>query len=336
MNTQTGVISPLEKHVTVPVAISASRSFYWSVRRELWENRSIYIAPLAVAALYLVGFLISAIHPPAQMRAAMALNPVQHQELIQQPYTFAAFLLMGTTLFIAVFYCLDALYGERRDRSILFWKSLPVSDLTTVLAKLTIPVLILPLITFAITLVTQWIMLLLSSAFMLARGQSVATLWSHLPLFQMSLMLFFHLMAIHGLQYAPVYCWMLLVSAWARRAALLWAFLPPLAISVRRRLPLTPGISLTCWGTSLAEARKSQRARWRGSPDAARCGEIPHLPGFVDRPDIGRSITCRNRPLAPLSGTDLIGCCTQIGLALNSKSRRTHGTRTRSELLTSR
>ena len=236
MNTQTGVISPLEKHVTMPVAISASRSFYWSVRRELWENRSIYIAPLAVAALYLVGFLISAIHPPAQMRAAMALDPVQHQELIQQPYTFAAFLLMGTTLFIAVFYCLDALYGERRDRSILFWKSLPVSDLTTVLAKLTIPVLILPLITFAITLATQWVMLLLSSAFMLARGQSVATLWSHLPLFQMSLMLFFHLVAIHGLQFAPVYGWMLLVSAWARRAALLWAFLPPLAISVAEKI----------------------------------------------------------------------------------------------------
>ena len=79
-------------------------------------------------------------------------------------------------------------------------------------------------------------MLLLSSAFMLARGQSVATLWSHLPLFQMSLMLFFHLVAIHGLQFAPVYGWMLLVSAWARRAALLWAFLPPLAISVAEKI----------------------------------------------------------------------------------------------------
>jgi ABC-2 type transport system permease protein len=236
MNTQTGAISPVEANVAVPVVIPAGRSFYWSVRRELWENRAIYIAPLAVAALYLVGFLISAIHPPAQMRAAMSLDPVQHQELIQQPYTFAAFLLMGTTLIIAVFYCLDALYGERRDRSILFWKSLPVSDLTTVLAKATIPLLILPLITFAITLVTQWIMLLLSSAVMLARGQSVATLWSHLPLFQMSLMLLFHLVAIHGLQFAPVYCWMLLVSAWARRAALLWAFLPPLAIGVAEKI----------------------------------------------------------------------------------------------------
>ena len=63
---------------------------------------------------------------------------------------------MGTTFIVSVFYCLDALYGERRDRSILFWKSLPVSDLTTVLAKASIPFVVLPLLTFAITVVTQW------------------------------------------------------------------------------------------------------------------------------------------------------------------------------------
>jgi ABC-2 type transport system permease protein len=218
------------------VAIPASRRLYWSVRRELWENRSIYIAPLAVAALFLVAFLIGAIHPPVKMRDAMALDPMRHQDLVEQPYTFAAFLLMGTTLIVAMFYCLEALYSERRDRSILFWKSLPVSDLTTVLAKLSIPLVILPLATFAITIVTQWIMLLLSSALMLARGQSVAALWSHLPLFQMSLMLLFHIVAIHGLQFAPVYSWMLLVSSWARRAPFLWAVLPPLAIGVAEKV----------------------------------------------------------------------------------------------------
>jgi ABC-2 type transport system permease protein len=236
MNTQSEAMAPLEANVTVPAVIPASRRLYWSVRRELWENRAIYIAPLAVAALFLVAFLIGAIHPPVKMRDAMALDPVQHQDLIEQPYTFAAFLLMATTLIVAMFYCLEALYSERRDRSILFWKSLPVSDLTTVLAKLSIPLVILPLATFAITIVTQWIMLLLSSALMLARGQSVAALWSHLPLFQMSLMLLFHIVAIHGLQFAPVYSWMLLVSSWARRAPLLWAVLPPLAIGVAEKV----------------------------------------------------------------------------------------------------
>jgi ABC-2 type transport system permease protein len=71
---------------------------------------------------------------------------------------------------------------------------------------------------------------------MLARGQNIATLWSHLPLFQMSLMLLFHLVAIHGIQFAPIYCWILLVSGWARRAPLLWVVLPPLAIGVAEKV----------------------------------------------------------------------------------------------------
>ena len=83
-----------------------------------------------------------------------------------------------------MFYCLDALHGERRDRSILFWKSLPVSDLTTVLSKASIPLVVLPLLTFAITVATQWLMLLLSSAVLLVSGQSVATLWTQLSFFR--------------------------------------------------------------------------------------------------------------------------------------------------------
>ncbi len=66
---------------------------------------------------------------------------------------------MAAAFIVGIFYSLDALHGERRDRSILFWKSLPVSDLTTVLSKATIPLVILPLLTFAIALVMQWIML---------------------------------------------------------------------------------------------------------------------------------------------------------------------------------
>ena len=105
---------------------------------------------------------------------------------------------MGTTFIIGVFYCLDALYGERRDRSILFWKSLPVSDLTTVLSKASIPLVVLPLLTFAITVVTQLLMLLLSAAVLAGSGLSVTPL-TQLPLFQMSLVLLYHLVAVHSL-----------------------------------------------------------------------------------------------------------------------------------------
>jgi ABC-2 type transport system permease protein len=237
MNIQTGAVSALEGNIAVPVVIPFGRRFYWSVRREFWENRSLYLAPLAVAALFLLAFLIGH-NPHSHVHIGLSSNSMHPQgpEVFEQPYTIAALLLMGTTSFVAVFYCLEALYGERRDRSILFWKSLPVSDTTTVLAKASIPILFLPLITFATVLVTQAIMLLLSSAVMLARGQNVSELWSHLPLWQMSLMLFFHMLAIHGLWYAPFYGWLLLVSAWARRAPFLWAVLPPVVVGVIEKI----------------------------------------------------------------------------------------------------
>src|SRR6202142_1339919 len=157
-------------------ASSRTRPLYWSLRRELWENHSIYLAPLAVAAVVLIGFGVNVIHLAGGAGTPLALHLPNDPTPIDQPYAIAAVLLILTGMLTGAFYCLDALYGERRDRSILFWKSLPVSDLTPVLAKASIPILILPLVTFAITIVTQWIMLLLSSAVLLARGQSVATL----------------------------------------------------------------------------------------------------------------------------------------------------------------
>ena len=238
MNTQSNAIpeSNLAAQVAAPAAIPATRRMYWAVRRELWEYRSIYIAPLAVAALILFGFLISTFRLPAKMRTILTLDPMHQRHAIQQHYHMAALLIMAATFIVGVFYCLDALHGERRDRSILFWKSLPVSDLTTVLAKASIPLVVLPLLTFAITVVTQFIMLLLSSVALLVSGLSVATLWTQVPLLQMSLLLLYHLVAMHSLWYAPIYGWLMLVSGWARRAPVLWATLPLLATGLVEKI----------------------------------------------------------------------------------------------------
>ena len=238
MNTQSNATpeSHLESQVVAPAEISGTRRLYWSLRRELWEYRSIYVAPLAVAALILFGFLISTIHMREKMRTALTLGPMQQHELIAPPYNFAALLIMFTTLVVAVFYCLDALHGERRDRSILFWKSLPVSDLTAVLAKASIPLVVLPLVTFSITVVTQLIMLLLSTMVLLGDVPGIATLWTQLSLFQISLLLLYHLFAVHSLWYAPFFGWLLLVSGWARRAPFLWAALPLLAIGIVEKI----------------------------------------------------------------------------------------------------
>lgn len=141
-----------------------TRPFYWSVWRELWENRSIYIAPLIVAAVQVFGFAISTIGLAERRRAVLLLDdPAKQRAAIEAPYDIAAMMMIFTVFIVGVFYCLDALHGERRDRSIFFWKSLPVSDLTTVLSKAIIPLAVLPAIAFALVVCVQMIMLLMSS-----------------------------------------------------------------------------------------------------------------------------------------------------------------------------
>jgi ABC-2 type transport system permease protein len=232
MNTQTNARpESFDSQGIAPAVMSATRPMYWSVRRELWENRYIYIAPLAVTVVMLFGYLIASIG-----RAMSVADPAQRVSVLTEPTDFAALLIMGTAFVVGVFYSLDALHGERRDRSILFWKSLPVSDVTTVLSKASIPLVVLPLLSFALTVATQSIMLLLSTAVLRGSGLSVVPLWTHMPLFQQWLMLLYHLVAVHMLWYAPIYGWLLLVSAWARRAAFLWAALPWLAIGIVEKL----------------------------------------------------------------------------------------------------
>lgn len=217
------------------IAPATTRPMHWSIRRELWENRSIYIAPLVVAAVVLFGFLVSSIHLPERRRAVLLLDAAHQRAAIQLPYDIAAIMLILTAFIVGVFYCLDALHGERRDRSILFWKSLPVSDFTTVLSKAIIPLVVLPLLTFAIIIVTQLVMLLMSSVVLTTNGLSAATTWTNLRFFQSSLVLLYGLIAI-ALWHAPVYGWALLVSGWVRRATFLWAVLPLLAIGVFEKI----------------------------------------------------------------------------------------------------
>jgi ABC-2 type transport system permease protein len=209
---------------------SSTQPLYWSVRRELWENRSIYIAPLIVAAVVLFGFLVSTVGMPHRRQAVLSLDPAHQRAMIGMPYDVAAMMLIFTAFIVGVFYCLDALHSERRDRSILFWKSLPVSDFTTVLSKASIPFVVLPVIIFAVIVLVQFLMLLWSSAILLPSGLA-ATTWTRFNLFQQSVILLYSLIVI-ALWHAPIYGWALLISGWARRATFLWAVLPLLAIGV--------------------------------------------------------------------------------------------------------
>ncbi len=202
-----------------------TRPFYWSVRRELWENRSLYLGPLAAAAVILLGFALGSLRLPRRLRALETLEPARQAEALMVPYSLAAVLLILTGCLVGAFYCLDALHSERRDRSILFWKSLPVSDRTTVLAKAAVPLLFLPAFSFALILATQLVMLLLSACVAAVHGLDPGLLFRRVPLVQSSLVLLYGL-SVLALWHAPLYAWLLLASAFARRATLLWAVLP--------------------------------------------------------------------------------------------------------------
>ena len=216
-------------------ATNETRPYYWSVCRELWENRSLYIAPAIVAVVQVFGFAVSAVGLAERRRAVLLLESAKIRTSIEQPYDVIAMMMMFTIFVVGIFYCLDSLYSERRDRSILFWKSLPVSDLTTLLSKATVPLAILPVIAFVFIVVVQLIMILITSVILVSHGMSPASTWQYIPFFQNWLVLAYGLVAL-SLWLAPIYGWLFLVSASVRHAAFLWAVLPWIALVFFERL----------------------------------------------------------------------------------------------------
>ena len=221
--------------VATATAVSPTRPFYWSVRRELWENRSVYIGPLVVAGLVLFSYFVRLFRLPARMRTLDTLEAAKQQAVLLTPYQMGASAILFVGFVVGAFYCLDALYGERRERSILFWKSLPVSDVTTVLSKACLPLVVVPLFTFTLALATQLVMLTLATGVVVVSGLDPTALWARVPLLGMSVVMFYGLFA-HVLWFSPLYAWLLLVSAWAKRAPLLWVILPPLMIGLLERI----------------------------------------------------------------------------------------------------
>ena len=239
MNAQTNTVSESRFGVDSVAAqtMRATRPFYWSLRRELWENRSIYIAPLAASTLVVLATLFgTAWFDPWHGKGLLAApNGLQQQRIVIVQCNLTELLIMLAGFLVAIFYSLDALYSERRDRSILFWKSLPVSDIVAVLAKASIPIIIIPLLTFAITVATECAVVAIDAATLAMHGRNLAAI-DQSPLLHMQAGLLYHLVAVHALWYAPIFAWLLLVSAWAPRVPILWAVMPPLAIGIFEKI----------------------------------------------------------------------------------------------------
>ncbi|HEY7640073.1 MAG TPA: hypothetical protein VH814_10140 [Steroidobacteraceae bacterium] len=226
-----------ESFVAPAAAPRPVRPFYWSVKRELWENRSLMIAPLVVGAIVFLGLLSRAVNI-SEIQAILQTVTADKVGKVATGLYVGVGIAVSIVMNIAVFfYLLDALQGERKDRSVLFWKSMPVSDTTTVLSKLFTGSVVSIAIVVVVSIVTQILVLLLTSVVLMIASVNPLPLWTESQLFQVTLAIVYAQIAM-ALWFAPVDAWLLLVSSWAKRVTILWAVLPPVALMVFERMAI--------------------------------------------------------------------------------------------------
>ncbi len=205
------------------------------VQREIWEHRAIWITPAAVAlvltfvaiAIVIMASAFGEAFNPEIERIADATIPdsIRRAALagVMVGNTFAFLMAMW---FLMIFYCLDSLYAERKDRSILFWRSLPITDSETVISKLLTAVLAIPAATMVAVMVSQLLNLVILSIWLAMEGVNpIRFVWSVAPLFDTWAAVLIVLLAI-PLWMAPLLGWFLFISAWTKRGPLLRALLP--------------------------------------------------------------------------------------------------------------
>jgi ABC-2 type transport system permease protein len=199
----------------------------WLIRREFWENRAIWMIPAVFGGLLLLAALFGQVSIPR-------LTSPQESEEAATAFLGAVGIMFYVVMGVySSWYLLDCLYTDRKDRSILFWKSLPISDANSVLCKLLVGMIIVPLVYFAAADATALI-----AAFILsirARASIGSSLWNGDVWWQMQV-LWMYAIVTTAVWYLPVAGWLMLVSAYAKRAVMLWAVLPPLLLYILERV----------------------------------------------------------------------------------------------------
>jgi ABC-2 type transport system permease protein len=205
------------------------------IRREFWEHRALWIAPVVVAGLLIAGALAATFHyNPASIDWDAPDPGLTHDEFAQHSFVkemgmqrainIPLYLVLVAVL---TFYLLDCLYVERKDRSILFWKSLPVSDATTVASKLLVALVVAPIGVYLLTVVSSILLsIILGVRLSFAHLPPNSFIWDTVIWLKVQVLCLFSLIA-SLLWYAPLASYLVLVSAWARRNVFLWAILPP-------------------------------------------------------------------------------------------------------------
>ncbi|MDP9083012.1 MAG: hypothetical protein M3N50_04525 [Pseudomonadota bacterium] len=198
----------------------------WLVRREFWENRASWVIPVVIGGIMILAALfgrVDLISPDSAMQGR-AFGGIF---LIAFGATFYAVMSL-----YAGWYLLDCLYADRKDRSILFWKSMPISDTKTVLSKLAMALIVIPLVYFAAADLTTLIIAFIISV----RASSLigGSIWHADAWLQLQALWLWAIVAT-ALWYLPVAGWLIVVSAWAKRAVTLWSLMPPVALVLVER-----------------------------------------------------------------------------------------------------
>jgi ABC-2 type transport system permease protein len=227
------------------------------VRRELWEHRALYIAPLVWAAIIVVLstwllYVVIPQHAPHGMLGASNVEQIEgldeaDREEVKEAIANAkahevtkdaiSFSFLGISQMISLFtsvvvffYLIDCLFTERRDRSILFWKSLPISDTQVVLSKLAIALIVVPLGVVALAAVTQFILLALFwLRFHGTMFTEILADWNFLS-WTRAIAVELAILLCGVIWYAPIAAYFMLLSAWARKLVFLWAIVPLIAL----------------------------------------------------------------------------------------------------------
>jgi len=167
---------------------------------------------------------------------AMARVPAEKRRgILLLAYSGIAVLMFFVMGIIAFFYSLEALYADRRDRSVLFWKSLPLSDTETVLSKFAVATVAIPLLAAAAAIVGQLVMAAGGSVKLAFTGGPAGIMWA--PDILAGGALGAVMLAVTcALWYAPVVGYLLLASSWAPKSPFLWAVLPPVALAMLERI----------------------------------------------------------------------------------------------------
>ncbi len=208
------------------------------IKREIWEHRSVYVTPIAIAVVVslvsLAGMVtVSAFDKEVHLALFSASNiagETERRAALTVFFLGTSWVFLFALAILTTFYTLDCLYAERKDKSILFWRSLPVTDAETVISKLLTAVFVIPLITCAGIFVTHVVNLVVTSIWVSTKGGSAGTLiWGSLPLIDIWLFTFIVVIS-SAIWMSPFIGWFLLVSAWTKRMPLLVAFMPIIVI----------------------------------------------------------------------------------------------------------